>query len=325
MPPVPKLTQKDKDTLEEIMTLFKDWYDDSANLKTNIDGILDNELENDEQAFIIKDFNTGLKKNIRKEIQAFDSKLFIQPIFNEEKKSNDYKILKLNQQARNKVGSIKKQLEEIQYMDSIGVSYIWEKLKEKIQKDRIPVVGHNCLYDLTYLYSHMEGHLGKDYEVFKKNIRELFVGGIYDSNIIADYFGMDGENLEAMHEDLHGKESEQLISFSAPEFEVKSDDEHSTGKDAYMTGFAFINLVQSLEKKIVNSLLNVVTINPNVLYAYNFGSETHDVCWNQNTWVAFCKKDFSKQFRLMKNAKSDKIKTQGKTLYAITSRTSNGI
>ena len=43
--------------MEEVMNMFKTWYNDSANLKDNVDGIIENELENDSQAFVIKDFN----------------------------------------------------------------------------------------------------------------------------------------------------------------------------------------------------------------------------------------------------------------------------
>lgn len=305
MPPIPKLTSKDRDVLEELWQHFLIWYKDPANIKEDIEGILENELENDDKAFVVKDFTLGLKKNIRAEIAKFDPQLLIQPVFNEEKKSNDYKVMKLSQSIKNKVETLKPELKKIQYNDAIGVSYLWEKVKEKIKKDKISVVGYNCLYDLTYWYSHFEGHLNKNYEVFKSNIREIFQGGIYDSKIISSYFEMDERTLEDMHQNLKGEEK-SWVKFTDPLFDCSESKEHSSGKDAYMTGFAFLKMSRDLDTKTVNDLVNVVTINPNVLYAYNFGSSTHDVSWNSNAWVIFCKEDTAKQLRIQNNKKSNK-------------------
>ena len=305
--PVPKLTINDKQTLVDVLEEFETWYRNPVNVKQDIQGILDNDLNNDQQAFLIKNHNLGLKKNIRKEIEAIDSKLYIQPIFNEEQKSNDYKVMKLSDIAIKQLESVKKQLKEIQYQDAIGVSFIWEKIKEKIQKDHIPVVGHSCLYDLTYWYSHFEGLLDKNYEVFKANIRDIFIGGIYDSKIISTYFEMDEKNLEDMLEDLQD-DQDSFISFTDPKYNCMNIQEHTTGKDAYMTGHAFLQMTKNLDPTIVTKLLNVVQINPNVLYAYNFGSHIHDVAWNSNAWVVKLKDSVAKQLRIVKGKKKNKSK-----------------
>lgn len=290
---------KDKETLEEVHTQFLEWYNNEENIKNNIEGLLENEMENDSQAFQVKDFNLGLKKNIRKRIQDHDPKLFIQPIFNEEKKSNDYKVLKLTEHARKQAEGKRKEIKEIQWQDAIGVSYLWVKLKEKIQKDHIAVVGYSCLYDLTYWYSHFEGQLTKDYDQFKLNVHTIFKGGIFDARIIALSNGIEeDESLEEMHNKMGG---DKYVVFPEEKYDPMNEKEHTTGKDAYMTGFTFLDVTRKLESKAVIDLVNIVEINPNVLYAYDFGSMTKDVAWNKNTWVVVCKEKTAKKLRVSNN------------------------
>ena len=292
---------KDKDTLEEVFTQFVEWYEKEENIKNNIDGLLDNQMDNDPQAFQVKDFNLGLKKNIRQRIQEYDPTLYIQPIFNEEKKSNDYKILKLTEHARKQAEGKRKEIKEIQWQDAIGVSYLWVKLKEKIQKDRIAVVGYSCLYDLTYWYSHFEGQLTKDYDQFKFNLHSIFKGGIFDSRIVALSNGIEeDESLEEMHNNMG--EGDKYVVFPEEKYNPMNEEEHTTGKDAYMTGFAFLDITRKLESKAVIDLVNIVEINPNVLYAYDFGSMTKDVAWNKNTWVVVCKESTAKKLRVSDNS-----------------------
>lgn len=295
-----KLTLKDKDTLEEVFAQFLEWYENDENVKNNIDGVLDNELGNDEKAFQVKDFNLGLKKNIRQRIEEHDPRLFVQPIFNEEKKSNDYKVLKLTEHARKLAEGKRNQLRELQWMDAVGVSYLWVKLKEKIQKDLISVVGYSCLYDLTYWYSHFEGQLTKDYQKFKADLHAIFRGGIFDSRIIALSNGVEeDEGLEDIHNNL--KEGEKYVSFPEERFDPMAQEGHTTGKDSYMTGIAFLDIARKLDPKAVTDLVNIVEINPNVLYAYNFGVPDKDVAWNKSTWVAVCKEKTAKKLRLVDN------------------------
>jgi hypothetical protein len=277
-----------------------EWYGNDENIKDNIDGVLENKLDNDEQAFQVKDFNLGLKKNIRQRIEEHDPKLFVQPIFNEEKKSNDYKVLRLTEHARKMAEGKRNQLRELQWQDAIGVSYLWVKLKEKIQKDLIAVVGYSCLYDLTYWYTHFEGQLTKNYQEFKVNLNSIFKGGIFDSRIVALSNGVEeDEGLEEIHNNLG--EGEKYVVFPDEKFDPMNEEEHTTGKDAYMTGFAFLDIARKLEPQAVTDLVNIVEINPNVLYAYNFGLVDKDVAWNKSTWVAVCKEEVAKQLRLADN------------------------
>lgn len=291
---------KDKDTLEEVFGQFVEWYENEDNVKDNIDGLLDNALENDTQAFVVKDFNLGLKKNIRQRIEEYDSTLYVQPIFNEEKKSNDYKVLKLTQKARKMAEGKKKDLLELQWQDAIGVSYLWVKLKEKIQRDLISVVGYSCLYDLTYWYTHFEGQLTKDYSQFKAELSSIFKGGIFDSRIVALSNGVEEDDgLEEMHNKMG--EGDKYVHFTEEKYNPMFEEEHTTGKDAYMTGFAFLDITRKLDPTAVIELVNIVEINPNVLYAYNFGSMSKDVAWNKNTWVVVCKEETAKQLRISDN------------------------
>lgn len=295
-----KLTMKDQNTLEEVFVQFLQWYENDENIKKDIEGVLENDIDNDPLAFQVKDFNLGLKKNIRKKIEEHDPRLFIQPIFNEEKKSNDYKVLRMTEHARKLAEGKRKEIKELQWQDAIGVSYLWVKIKEKIQKDLITAVGYSCLYDLTYWYSHFEGQLTKDYDAFKLNINTIFRGGIFDSRIVALSNGIEeDEGLEEMHDKMD--ESQKFVTFPEERFNPMLEEEHTTGKDAYMTGYAFLHITRKLDPKAVIDLVNIVEINPNVLYAYNFGSTTKDVAWNKSTWVVVCNEKTSKKLRVSDN------------------------
>ena len=174
------------------------------------------------------------------------------------------------------------------------------KLKEKIQRDLIAVVGYSCLYDLTYWFSHFEGQLTKDYQKFKTDVHAIFKGGIFDSRIIALSNGVEeDEGLEDIHNNL--SEGDKYVSFTEERFDAMSQEGHTTGKDSYMTGFAFLDISRKLDPSAVTDLVNIVEINPNVLYAYNFGIPEKDVAWNKSTWVAVCKEENAKKLRLADN------------------------
>lgn len=63
----------------------------------------------------------------------------------------------------------------------LGFCPFWEA----IVAARKPMVGHNYLHDLMFMYAMHEARLPKSYEVFKKRIHALFPAGIFDSKLLA--------------------------------------------------------------------------------------------------------------------------------------------
>jgi hypothetical protein len=51
-----------------------------------------------------------------------------------------------------------------------------------------PVVGHNMLLDLAYLYHQFVGHLPPSLDEFRKQVQILFPAGIYDTKYLAGLF-----------------------------------------------------------------------------------------------------------------------------------------
>ena len=54
-----------------------------------------------------------------------------------------------------------------------------------IWKTKVDIIGHNCLFDLLYVYAHLIAPLPDDYFLFKKN---LFDSGhkFFDTKYIAN-------------------------------------------------------------------------------------------------------------------------------------------
>lgn len=205
---------------------------------------------------------------------------------------------------------MKKKLIQVQYQDAIGFSHIWLELKRKIDEDMIPIVGKNCFHDLAYCYSHFEGHISKSYQDFKKGIASVFPGGIYDSKIVESYFEAErGGSDENDGEEKSLQYEQTPVSFPDSRFEPNESEDFSTGRNALDNGIAFLSMARQMDPKTVLGLLNVVTIDPNVLYAYDFGAVETDVPWNAKAWAIVLKNDFSKKIRIQDNKKGKNNKS----------------
>eukprot|EP00741_Cyanophora_paradoxa_P002993 tig00000658_g2905.t1 len=126
---------------------------------------------------------------------------------------------------------------------------------------RLPLIGHNCLYDLLFLYSHFEGPLPEELPAFKASLNSLFPQ-VYDTKFIAtsDLFAAQparfrsGTSLGDLHDTVRG--STTALVRLAPGFDryLCADGSpaepnaaaaalpHEAGYDAFMTGTVFAKL-----------------------------------------------------------------------------------
>ena len=74
---------------------------------------------------------------------------------------------------------------EAEFGMKVGVRRVFTSLA----KSKKPIIGHACLYDLMFAYSHFEGSLPESFADFKKVVGELFPT-VYDTQLLArsDFF-----------------------------------------------------------------------------------------------------------------------------------------
>lgn len=281
----PTLKPKEAKQVDKLFKDFGAWYESKKNLKDNTAGIIENDLDNDPKAFVIKDLKLPVKQALIKRIFETDSGLFIQQIFSEVSKSNDYKVLNLTERAKEKIYLKRADLYNLHLNDSIGFTHIWESIKRKIKRDGIPVVGHDFLQGLTFLYSQLETTLNKDYQWFKAQISSIFAGGIFDTRVLGVALNVEPRVIQAMHEELLQNE-DNYVFLPDERFQDVKGSGYSTGYESYRTGFSFLEFCKNLETNTILENLNVVNISPNMLYRIDFSSMDTDVAKTKKVWVA---------------------------------------
>ncbi|XP_024372104.1 uncharacterized protein [Physcomitrium patens] len=70
-----------------------------------------------------------------------------------------------------------------------------------------PIVGHNMLLDLAYLYQQFIGTLPPTLDEFRAHVKLLFPGGVYDTKYLAEFFPvlLPATSLEELHTSLAPK------------------------------------------------------------------------------------------------------------------------
>jgi len=65
-----------------------------------------------------------------------------------------------------------------------GARRLFTAMSDACRRRRIPVVGHNCFYDLLFLFRHFEAPLPEDYVELKRKLNALFPL-VYDTKVLA--------------------------------------------------------------------------------------------------------------------------------------------
>ena len=296
----PVLKPKESRVVDREFKSFVEWYDSKANKKDNIAGVLENELDNDPKAFVIKDMKLPIKQALIKKVKQADPELFVQSIFSEMTKNNDYKVLKLTERAKKKANQAKSKLFNLHLNDAMGFTYIWKKLKERIDRDAIPIVGHDCLQGLMFLFSHFETTLNKDYQWFKSQVSNIFSGGIFDTRVMGTALDMEPKVIQAMHDELL-EGADNYVFLPDERFHNPKDKGYTTGYESYRTGFSFLEFCKNLETNVVLENLNVVNISPNMLYRVDFSSMTTDHTKTNKVWVLVLREKEANLLRVKNN------------------------
>ncbi|KAK7475651.1 hypothetical protein BaRGS_00033077 [Batillaria attramentaria] len=138
----------------------------------------------------------------------------------------------------------------------LGFTRVFRVLRE-YQK---PLVGHNMLMDLLFLYDKFFQPLPADYNTFKRNLHDLFpriydtkhisfsmrkmleaITGTFSTNLVQLYRILDSEratiSTRFMPKVTHAKGFERYKSQDAP---------HEAGFDAFLCGYAFVRICHLL-------------------------------------------------------------------------------
>jgi len=128
---------------------------------------------------------------------------------------------------------------------------------QELTKARKPVVGHNMIYDIIYLYNQFIGDLPQTYIEFIKEWNAHFPS-VYDNKVLssaAEYFGRTdlGKVYEKCQNDERIKGAGCKIVFDLRNGFVNYEGSellshyHEAAYDAYMTGYCFANILKFKE------------------------------------------------------------------------------
>lgn len=184
--------------------------------------------------FVVPAMNPFLRRCVYAHVEAVHPELKTRK---DDAKPNEIVILKVTEEQRVALTLE----EEAMFKRKLGFRVVFEML----QAAGKPIVGHNCFFDLLFLFRWFEGPLPSSFSAFRGRFAELFPAGVYDtkysaeSNLIPDIDPMQGDTaLQPLYEKVVAGMGEGLVSFASPEMEYKGADKqaHDAGYDAFMTG-----------------------------------------------------------------------------------------
>lgn len=127
----------------------------------------------------------------------------------------------------------------------------FNKISKILFNSNKPIVGHNCLLDIFYLYQHFHTDLPEKLEDFKQNINEMFPS-VYDTKLLSfndryldQVLAKNERHLEKIYKTIIFNEANyRNPKIITKEINLQSPIQaHDAGYDAFMTGFIFLKLV----------------------------------------------------------------------------------
>ena len=147
---------------------------------------------------------------------------------------------------------MRKEIDDL-FIKEMGFALVVEELIAA----KKPVIGHNMIYDVIYLYNQFVDDLPETYPEFSQKWYSLFPL-VYDNKVLssaAEYFGRTdlGKVYDKCLNDERIKGSGMRIAFDVQKGFTRYEGSeqlshyHEAAYDAYMTGFSFANILKFKE------------------------------------------------------------------------------
>lgn len=165
---------------------------------------------------------------------------------------------------------------EEEIFNSLGATLVFAA----VLKANVPIVLHNGLFDIGFLYTHFINSLPSTLDLFKSDVVSLFPP-IFDTKTIAksiDIPALNRVNLEGLYKTcLHSLTFKDTVRFRLDERVqgcLDGEKTHEAAYDAYITGVSFLHLREYLRQKSedllgVNQFKNLVCLNKSNKYYLN--------------------------------------------------------
>ncbi|KAJ3255099.1 hypothetical protein HK103_006642 [Boothiomyces macroporosus] len=131
----------------------------------------------------------------------------------------------------------------------------FRRVIDAITKKKVPIVGHNLMLDICYIYHHFIRKLPMVYQDFKKSLHEEFPV-IYDTKYITHTSteldsGVSNTALEKLYDVARAYPYRFPYISCGREFTKyqESDSQHEAGYDAFITGFCFLKFCSFKSEK----------------------------------------------------------------------------
>eukprot|EP01022_Parablepharisma_sp_SALTPOND_P016724 TRINITY_DN2520_c0_g1_i1.p9 TRINITY_DN2520_c0_g1~~TRINITY_DN2520_c0_g1_i1.p9 ORF type:complete len:336 (+),score=46.55 TRINITY_DN2520_c0_g1_i1:10321-11328(+) len=151
---------------------------------------------------------------------------------------------------RAKEGAADEDMKVKLHKEEMGISLVVSALI----RCKKPMVGHNFIYDVGFLYHQFIDDLPENYELFKKRVHDCFPE-IYDTKIIARAHNGNYPHYDLEHVLRRSRELNKDVVkfFFPPEFrnleEVKEG--HDAGFDAFCAGKAFAIMANLIKLRVI--------------------------------------------------------------------------
>lgn len=187
----------------------------------------------------------------------------------------------------------------------LGFRLVFERLCQAGK----PIIGHNCFFDLLFIFRWLDRPLPSSFLEFKARFGEsLGRGGLYDTkfistcNVLGNVDKLEDSTLQPLFEStVASQESvmQKIVLAAGHEYATSEKQAHDAGYDAYMTGCIFVsNLMQIGPEKMRAECHNRLYLMQSV-YGFTLGPEpnysfirlTHGTIFHLSSFAETTKND----------------------------------